>query len=124
MAVAAKRPAIAGGPQSSRTSRRDYSMRKPEIARLITRGWICSVPSKMSKVLASRTRSKSVGGSSDRQCRRVAKADDRDRSNAIGTRVLDDAGLVVLDVNERLPAQQPLAVVAHHAPVVEPAAAD
>jgi hypothetical protein len=42
------RPAVAGGPQSSRTRRRDYSMRKPEIARLITSSWICSVPSKMS----------------------------------------------------------------------------
>ena len=31
-----------------------YSMRKPEIAREITSCWICSVPSKMSMILASR----------------------------------------------------------------------
>jgi len=31
-----------------------YSMRRPEIARLMTSCWICSVPSKMSKILASR----------------------------------------------------------------------
>ncbi len=31
-----------------------YSMRRPEMARAITSCWICSVPSKMSKILASR----------------------------------------------------------------------
>ena len=36
------------------TRYRTYSMRRPEIARAITSCWICSVPSKMSKILASR----------------------------------------------------------------------
>ena len=31
-----------------------YSMRRPEMARAITSCWICSVPSKMSKIFASR----------------------------------------------------------------------
>jgi hypothetical protein len=31
-----------------------YSIRKPEMARPMTSCWICSVPSKMSKILASR----------------------------------------------------------------------
>ena len=31
-----------------------YSMRIPEMARLMTSCWICSVPSKMSMILASR----------------------------------------------------------------------
>ncbi len=31
-----------------------YSIRRPEMAREITSCWICSVPSKMSKILASR----------------------------------------------------------------------
>ena len=41
------------GPEAAATALR-YSMRMPEMARLITNCWICSVPSKMSWILASR----------------------------------------------------------------------
>ena len=35
------------------TAAMDYSMRRPEMARLMTSSWICSVPSKMSKIFAT-----------------------------------------------------------------------
>jgi hypothetical protein len=41
---------LPGASQDSETAGSAYSIRKPEIARAITSCWICSVPSKMSKI--------------------------------------------------------------------------